>query len=66
MRIQAAPGLRGCCDEAGRMIALCYQPLPLERVIALAQARGEGTRAELEARVRDMVACGMLIEIEEP
>jgi len=64
-RIQTAPGLNGCCDAAGRMLMLAKMPLPLERLVGVAVARGEGTREEITARVRDMLACGMLIEVDD-
>jgi DNA-binding TFAR19-related protein (PDSD5 family) len=63
-RIQAAPGLHGCCDAAGRMIMLAYHPIARERLVALAVARGEGTREQIEQRVLEMLAAGMLIELE--
>ena len=64
-RIQTRPGLHGCCDAAGRMLVLAYQPIARERLIALAVARGEGARAEIEQRIADMVGAGMLIELAE-
>ena len=64
-RIRSAPGFTGCCDSAGRLAMLARQPRTLEQLIALAMARGEGTRDEITARVRDMVWWGMLIEVEE-
>jgi tRNA A37 N6-isopentenylltransferase MiaA len=64
-RIQAAPGLHGCCDAAGRLVLLAYQPTTRAHLVALAIARGEGSREEIEQRVHDMLAAGMLIEIEE-
>lgn len=63
-RIQSAPGLHGCCDAAGRMVMLAYQPRTRDHLIALALARAEGTREEIEARIEDMLAAGMLIEID--
>ena len=66
MKIQAAPGAPRCCDAAGRMALLCWQPVALERLHLLAMRAAKGTREEIAARVRDMIACGMLIELEEP
>lgn len=64
-RIRSAPGVHGCCDAAGRMVMLAYQPRTREELIALALARGEGDRRELDQRVNDMLAAGLLIELDE-
>jgi len=63
-RIQSAPGVRGCCDSAGRMIVIAYTPRTREQLIALSIAHGDGTRAQIEARIEDLLAAGLLIEIE--
>lgn len=64
-RIRSALGERGCCNAAGRLIMLAYQPRARGELIALAVARGEGTREEVEARVEDLLAAGLLIETDE-
>jgi len=64
-RIQTAPGLHGCCDAAGRMLMMAKVPMPLERLVGVALARGEGTREEIAQRVQDMLACGLLIEVDD-
>lgn len=63
--IKSAPGVRGCCDAAGRMIMLAYQPRTRAQLVALAVAHGEGSRETIEARVEDLLAAGSLIEVEE-
>lgn len=63
-RLQAAPGVQGCCDGIGVLVQLARAPLTLERLIALAVARGEGSHAEIRERVCDMIAGGLLIELE--
>lgn len=60
-RIQATR--TGCCDAAGRMLMLAQQPVPRSRLVFLALARGEGTREEIEGRITDMLAGGLLIEL---
>lgn len=64
-RVRSAPGIFGCCDAAGRLVMLAYQPRARADLIALAVARGEGTRDEIEARVQDLIAAGQLIEVQE-
>lgn len=63
-RVQAAPGATGCCDGIGVLVQIARMPLTLERLIALAVARGEGSHAHIRERVRDMIAGGLLIELE--
>jgi len=65
VRIQSAPGVRGCCDAAGRMIVMAYTPRTREQLIAMALAHGEGTREQIATRLEDMLAVGLLIEIDE-
>lgn len=62
--IQRAPNASACCDAAGRMCALAWHPIDLERLVSVAVTRGEGTYNEIRDRVRDMLACGLLIEVE--
>lgn len=64
-RIRSAPGERGCCDAAGRMVVMAYQPRTREQLIALAVAHNEGTREQIAARVDDLLASGRLIEVDE-
>jgi hypothetical protein len=64
-RIQSAPGVRGCCDPAGRLCALALKPLPREQLVMIALARGEGTRDAIEMRIDDLLAAGLLIDIED-
>jgi hypothetical protein len=61
--VQRAPGAQVCCDPAGRLCALAVQPVPLSTLIRVAVARGEGTEPQLRARVDDMLAGGLLIEL---
>lgn len=63
--IQAAPGMHRCCDAPGRLAGFAQLSRSLEELVAIAVACGEGTREEVTARIRDMIACGMLLEIEE-
>ena len=63
-RVQAAPGAQGCCDGVGVLVQLARAPLTLERLVALAVARGDGSHAAIRERVRDMIADGLLIELE--
>jgi len=60
--IRTAPGLHGCCDAAGRLLTMAQARLPTQQLIAWALAFGDGTRAEIEQRIIDMLAAGMLIE----
>lgn len=64
-RIQAAPGQHGCCDAAGRMVGFARMPIDRDRLIALAHARGDGSREEIAQRIEDMLAAGMLIELDD-
>lgn len=63
-QIRTAPGVHGCCTAAGRMCAMAQAPLATERLIAMAVAYGDGSRGEIEQRIVDMLAAGMLIEHE--
>lgn len=64
-KLQAAPGERGCCDAAGRLVQMARAPMLRSALIALAVARGEGTRDEITARIEDLIAGGSLIEVGE-
>ena len=64
VKLKAAPGASRCCDAAGRMCALAVRPIPVATLIARARANGEGTREQIEARIVDMYACGLLIDSE--
>jgi hypothetical protein len=61
--IQRAPSSSTCCDAAGRMCLLAWVAIPLERLVRVAVFKGEGTELEIRARIRDMLSCGMLIEL---
>jgi hypothetical protein len=61
--IQRTPGAQVCCDPAGRLCALAIEPVPLSALIRRAVVRGEGTESQLRARVDDMLASGLLIEL---
>ena len=65
-RVQAAPG-QGCmsCGEGGRMVLIARAPLTLGDLIRIAHAHGEGPRAVLLERARDLIAAGQLIELDE-
>jgi hypothetical protein len=60
--IQRAPGASMCCDAAGRMCSLAVKPVPLDTLVRLAVERGDGTEAQVRARIEDMLASGLLIE----
>jgi hypothetical protein len=64
VQLQRAPGAHTCCDPAGRLCALAIKPLPAAHLVRLAIARGEGTEPQIRARIDDMLANGLLIEIE--
>jgi hypothetical protein len=61
--VQRAPGASMCCDPAGRVCALAVRPLPLNDLVRIAVARGEGTEPVIRERVTDMIASGVLIEL---
>jgi hypothetical protein len=61
--IQREAGASSCCDAAGRMVALAWNPLPLRTLVAVAVRRGEGTEAQVRERITDMVAGGYLLEL---
>jgi len=63
-KIQRAPGAHACCDPAGRICAIAHQPLTVGRCVQIAVARGEGTDETIRARIEDMLAGGLLIELE--
>lgn len=63
-QLQRAPGAHTCCDPAGRLCALAVKPVPTSHLIRLAVARGEGSEPQIRARIDDMLASGLLIEIE--
>lgn len=56
---------QGCCDAAGRLSQLAQQTVTLEQLVLRAQARGEGTREEITRRIDDMLAGGLLVEVED-
>lgn len=62
--IQRAPGANACCDPAGRICAIAHQRLPLAQLVRVAVARGEGTEPQVRERITDMLAGGLLIELE--
>lgn len=64
-KIQRAPGAQACCDPAGRICAIAHQQLPLGHVVRIAVARGEGNENQVRERITDMLAGGLLIELEE-
>lgn len=61
-KVQRAPGASMCCDAAGRMCSLAFNPVPLDALVRTAVARGDGTEEQVRARVEDMLASGLLIE----
>jgi len=63
-QLQRAPGAHTCCDPAGRLCALAVKPVPVTHLVRLAVARGEGSEPQIRARIEDMLANGLLIEIE--
>lgn len=64
-RVQLAPGQRGCCDIAGRLMMMAAAPIRVEQLVARAQAQGEGSRAQIISCVEDLIASGLLIELDE-
>jgi hypothetical protein len=64
LQIQRAPGAQTCCDPAGRLCGLAVRPVPLSQLVRVAVSRGEGTEPQIRARIEDMLASGLLIEIE--
>jgi len=64
VKIKRAPGAHACCDPAGRICAIAHEPLTVGRCVQIAVARGEGTDATIRARIEDMLAGGLLIELE--
>jgi len=63
-KIQRAPGAHACCDPAGRICAIAHAGMPLEHVVRIAVARGEGSEPVIRERIADMLAGGLLIESE--
>lgn len=63
--IKRAPGAHACCDPAGRICAIAHVARPLVDVVRIAVVRGEGTETVIRARIVDMLAGGLLIELEE-
>jgi len=63
-RIQRAPGAHACCDPAGRICAIAHRALPLSQLVRIAVTRGEGTEPVVRERITDMLANGLLIELE--
>lgn len=64
-RVQLAPGQRGCCDVAGRLMMMAAAPIRVEALVRRACAQGEGSREQLMACVEDLLASGLLIELDE-
>ena len=62
--IQRAPGAHACCDPAGRLCAIAHRALPLPDLVRIAVTRGEGTEPVIRERIEDMLANGLLIELE--
>jgi hypothetical protein len=62
VNVQRAPGASMCCDAAGRMCALAVKPVPLDTLVRLAVARGDGSEPQVRSRIDDMIASGLLIE----
>lgn len=62
--IRRAPGAHACCDPAGRICAIAHQALPLLQVVRIAVTRGEGSEPVIRERITDMLASGLLIELE--
>jgi hypothetical protein len=46
------------------LCGLAVQPVPLSQLVRVAVARGEGTEPQIRERIEDMIAGGLLIEIE--
>lgn len=62
LMVRSAPGARCCCDAAGRLCAMARSMIVTRRLVMLAVAHGEGTPAQVEQRIVDMLAAGLLIE----
>jgi hypothetical protein len=62
--IQRAPGAHACCDPAGRICAIAHAARPMADLVRIAVARGEGTEPQVRERITDMLAGGLLIELE--
>lgn len=65
MRVQIAPGQRGCCDAAGRLMMMAVAPIRIDALVMRAQGLGEGTRAQIRERICDLLAGGLLIDVGE-
>jgi hypothetical protein len=63
-KIQRAPGAHACCDPAGRLCAIAHVPRSVGDLVRIAVARGEGTEPVIRERITDMLAGGLLIELE--
>jgi len=63
-KLQRAPGAHACCDPAGRICAIAHAARPLGELVRIAVARGEGTEPQVRERITDMLAGGLLIELE--
>ena len=63
-KIKRAPGAHACCDPAGRICAIAHQGMPLAQLVRVAVARGEGSEPVIRERITDMLAGGLLIEME--
>jgi hypothetical protein len=63
-KIKRAPGAHACCDPAGRICAIAHAGLPLEHLVRIAVTRGEGSEPQVRERITDMLASGLLIEME--
>jgi len=62
--VRRAPGAHACCDPAGRICAIAHRALPLRDLVRIAVARGEGSEPVIRERITDMLAVGLLIELE--
>ena len=60
-----AKNTQACCSDCGRMAAIFRQPLPLEQGLAVAVSRARGREDEtiLRARIADMRASRLLLEV---
>lgn len=61
--IQAAPGVRGCCDAAGELVRLAQVPRARAELVRLGEFHRLGDRERLEALLETLLAAGLLIEV---
>lgn len=64
-RVRAAPGARPCCDPGGPLLAIAQGPITVGMLVSRAMARGDGSRGDLTQLVGDLIAGGLLIELDE-